>query len=508
MSRWLPDILRGDRGRPGISSYAQLIAYFAAYWAVTDWYLDSASGSDSNSGTSAVEALATLDELTRRLAVAVPLLHRVTVHVAQGTYDGILAFRAILSAVPFSVDVVGTPLLTVLGPVASYIDRVVLTKDGALLTVTGVADWTPYVNRMVQIVGGPSDGAVAWIAQANPKNGAGVPQGLAVARCSSFATMATNLGGTRVVPAAGSSVALVILPAVKKISADVRGQLPSLFANTYQDRLVLIKNLAVESVTLSGGRGLVVDACEIGNVEFLQARNTYAQSIVRSRIKGWTGLSAVEMCMADLQYCLIAGSLVSSFKLVDGRILYSLFQGVYLILEQSLATDVGVFDVPAAVGACQLLSQRSARSGMNSVYGRDNAREGIALNTASVVVGSLNTVTGVVGDIRVGASVPYVLPYSSLPYLDGEQSFEATLVVPGVGHLAEVTSYVDVAVRPMPVATQKMQASYKTFAGAVGSLRIVYIDSTTVRIVSSSATDVSVVCGHVLPVGDAVTFRS
>jgi hypothetical protein len=507
-SRWLADVLRGDRGRPGISSYSQLLSYFAANWAVTDWYLDAVNGSDSNNGTSAGSALKSPTELSNRLPVALPISHRVTVHVALGSYDGILAIRAILSQNQCSVDVVADIAITVLGPISSYIDRVVLNREASFLTVVGIADWTPYVNRMVQIVGGPSDGAVAWIAQANPKNGAGVPQGLATARCSSFSTVAANLGGTRVVPAAGSSVALVTMPSIRKVSLDVRGQLPSLFANTYLDRLALVRGLSVESVTMSGGRGLVVDACELGNVEFLQHRNTYAQSIVRSRIKGTTGLSIVEMGMADLQYVMVTGAPNSYFKLTDGRILYSLVQGAYLVLEQSQATDVGIFDNPAASGACQILSARSARSTISSIYGRDNAREGISINTASVFVASLNTVTGAAGDIRVNATVPYYLPYSALPYLDGQQSGSAVLVVPGVGHLAEATSYVDVTVKSMPLATQQMLVSYKTFAGVTGALCVKYIDPTTIRIVSSSSSDVSTVTWELVSVGDDVVMRS
>jgi hypothetical protein len=482
----------------GLFSTESVLSWYLANWAVTDWYLDSVNGSDTNNGTTSGTALATTEELSRRLAIALPISHPVTVHVAQGTY-GTLAVNVIQTAVACPFDVVGTPLLTSIGTVTSYADRVVATNTSPMLVASGVSDWTAHVGKMIVVTDGASAGAVTWIAKANPNNGAGVAQGVGTARCSSFSTVATNLNGTRKVPATGAALSVATLPTVKKISIRCSGQLPELFANTYASRLCRVANLSVESVTLGGGRGLLVESCELGNVEFLQHRNTYAQTIDRCNLKAWPGLPVVEMGMAEINYCLVSGSPNTGLKLTDGRIYYSLVQGAYLALEQSLALDVGIFDQPgASSGACQIISGRSARCTMASIYGRDNAGEGITINnTSSINATSLNYITGASGDIRVAAATPYFLPHSALPWVDGERSGEATMVA----------GTVDVTV-PYVISTQKMQATYKTFAGTPGFLTCVYVDATHIRITSSSATDTSVVTWHILPVGDNVVIRS
>jgi hypothetical protein len=89
------------------------------------------------------------------------------------------------------------------------------------------------------------------------------------------------------------------------------------------------------------------------------------------------------------------------------------------------------------------------------------------------------------------------VPWSALPWRDGERFGEATLVA----------GTVDVPV-PYVLSTQKITACAKTFSGAPGFLRAAYVDATTIRITSSSATDTSVITWHILPVGDNAVIRS
>lgn len=504
MMRSLPDVLPGRRGRQGIQGVPGVpgepgIDYWLANWAVSDWFLDSVNGDDGNDGLTSVTALASAEELSRRLAVPIPIAHPVTVHVAPGNY-GTLAVSVIQDAVACPFDVVGTPTLTSIGTVTSYTDRIVASNQASHLVASGVSDWTPHVGKMLVVTAGASVGAVAWVAKANPNNGSGVPQGVDVARCSSFATVSTSLGGVRKVPGAGEGLSLADLPVFRKIAIDCRGQLPSAFASTYAQRLSAVSFVSVESVTMSGGRGLLVESCEVGNVEFLQHRNTYAQTIVRSKVKGWSALPLVEIGMADLYYCLTTGAPNTSLKLTDSRIYYGLVQGAYLTLEQAFALDVGIFDQPnAGFGACQIVSNRSARCTMANIFGRDNAREGITINTTSVTNAlAQNYVTGASGDILVAAATPYYLPHTALPWVDGERSGEVAL---GVGGTVTVTV-------PFLLSTQRIVVSHKSFSGSAGHLRAAYVSSTSFTITSNEDLDRGTVTWHILPVGDNAIIRS
>jgi hypothetical protein len=143
---------------------------------------------------------------------------------------------------------------------------------------------------------------------------------------------------------------------------------------------------------------------------------------------------------------------------------------------------------------------------VTSCYGRDNARCGLSVPYSGTVASATgNYLTGALGDVRLSSAT--ILPWSALPWVDGARSGEATLAVPGTGHDAESTSYVDVTV-PYVLAAQKITASVKTFGGMPGLVSAVRIDATTIRITSSSATDTSVVTWHILPVGDNAVIRS
>jgi hypothetical protein len=149
-----------------------------------------------------------------------------------------------------------------------------------------------------------------------------------------------------------------------------------------------------------------------------------------------------------------------------------------------------VFDVAAS----DAITINTPFAYMGGCYGRDNAAYGVAVpNTRSLTVGT-NYLTGASGDAKAGASA---IPWTALPWLDGERSGEATLVA----------GTVDVPV-PYVLSTQKITACAKTFSGAPGFLRAAYVDATTIRITSSSATDTSVITWHILPVGDNAVIRS
>jgi hypothetical protein len=482
----------------GLIASSQVLGWYLANWAVTDWYLDSVNGNNDNDGITAGTALATAEELSRRLAIALPIAHPVTVHVAQGTY-GTLAVSVIQTAVACPFDVVGAPLLTSIGPVTTYTDRIVASNQASHLVASGVSDWTAHVGKMVVVTDGASAGAVAWIAKANPNNGAGVAQGVGTARCSRFATPASStLSPTNKVPASGSAVSLATLPIFNAITVNYSGK-GLLVAGAFASRAVSISFLDVAHVSLGKNAQALVDACKVSQAQWHSGWTNNNQSVVRSLITG--GLEQYGFhgdC--SFEYCLFYSSQFglakqSRFSKAPTQIWYSLVEGK-ILLESCSVFDLGVFDSASYYGVT-LATTASAGTAVSSLYGRDNAVCGLQMANQSHINGSSgNAITGVSGDIYLAGQSAHI-PWSALPWVDGERSGEATLVA----------GTVDVTV-PYVLATQKMQVCAKTFVGTPGFLSAVYVNATTIRITSSSATDTSVVTWHILPVGDNVVIRS
>ena len=131
---------------------------------------------------------------------------------------------------------------------------------------------------------------------------------------------------------------------------------------------------------------------------------------------------------------------------------------------------------------------------LNTVYGRENAGFAVSVLEATMVLAYSCTITGAAGSVRANTTA---IPWTALPWRDGERFGEATLVA----------GTVDVPV-PYVLSTQKITACAKTFGGTPGFLSAVYVDSTTIRVTSSSATDTSAVTWHILPVGDNAVIRS
>jgi hypothetical protein len=475
----------------GLFSTEAVLAWYLANWAVTDWYLDSVAGNDDNDGITAGTALATAEELSRRLAIALPIAHPVTVHVAQGTY-GTLAVSVIQTAVACPFDVVGAPLLTSIGTV-TYTDRIVASNQASHLVASGVSDWTAHVGKMVVVTDGASVGAVAWIAKASP---GGV--GASTARVSRFASEATGSSVLPVskTPATGSAVSIATLPLLESIIIHAVNTANKALTTNVTNRTSRISFVQCSQVYTEGYGYLFVDACRFESISGPLYALSDRQIVGRSLFTGSISSNAA-YCRSSLYYCLV-GLVSNRFYFLPGsNLVFSLAQNSRAFVEGCSVTDLGIFDCPTQDGL-NVNNADSRKSTCGSIYGSGNARCGIAIPAGGSVEGASTCyVTGVSGDIYVTPRAA-AIPWSALPYLDGEQSGESTLVA----------GTVDVTVRTMPIATQKMQVCAKTFAGTPGFLSVVYVNATTIRITSSSATDTSVVTWHILPVGDNVVIRS
>jgi hypothetical protein len=511
-SRWLPDILRGDRGRPGISSYAQLIAYFLANWAVTDWYVDSSIGDDSASGTSWGTALASPDELSRRLAVALPVDHTVTVHIGSGHSGGTLALSYIATAAGCPFVLVGTPSSVSAGGVSTYTDAIPLSNQGAHLVASGVPDWTSLVGSMVTITSGASVGAVAWIGKVNPNDGAGVPTNVATARTSKFAGVPSGAGfiPTNKVPAASSGISVSTLPVITHCAIRQCGLQPPSGAGFYADRGFSISFLAIQNLYIDAATPGIADSCLIGQVSSGALVQGTPITVVRSRFDGGA-VSYLPLYRVTSWFSLFQRPGLVGVTLQEGAYLgYCLCQGTQLAAVDSAVYSTGVFDV--AANDASLIAQFGSRvASYTSLYGRDNARCGYrATKGTSLYAATGCSILGASGAVYLDGSAVAIPTWAGASlWLDGARSGEAILIVPsapGGGHDALTTSYVDVTV-PFVLSTQRIAATLKTPAGTVGFPSAVYLNSTTIRLISTSALDTSVLTWSILAVGNSSLIR-
>jgi hypothetical protein len=485
VSRWLPDIIAGPRGRSALA----LAVY---YWSFHDWYLDSVNGSDTNSGTTAGTSLRTAEELSRRLAVSVPIDHPVTVHMAPGAY-GTLAVSVIQSALACPFNVVGTPTYTDIGTVTSYTDRVVATNTAAHLAATGAADWTPYVGRRVDVLSGASAGAVAWVAKANPH-----ALGLGVARVSRFSLRTgENIQPGAQVPLAGSALSVAVLPSIATVAISQRGTLTgdSFFTN----RGARIQNVDVGVAYLVGNGPVTLDGAKVSKVVFGQVYTQNTQIALRCFVNSDESYPVIGDGVYS--YCLLGGTVAASYTTRGNvNLTNCLSQGKSLSLLSGSAINVGVFDAPSV--AVVALKSETGRAYVSGCYGRDNAG-GLSLPTnTAIAYATANTITGAAGDVQlVGAGV--YIPHSAVPWVDGERSGEVALVAG--------TKQVTV---PYVLASQTIMATCKTPGGTIGFLRAFYVNSTTIQIDSLTAAgtlnnlDTSTVTWRINATGDNAVIRS
>ena len=457
---------------------------------------NAATGNDFNDGATAGTALRTTEELSRRLAVSVPIDHPVTVHIAQGSY-GTLAVRVIQSALACPFDVVGEVSYTDIGTVTSYTAENLATDTEPLLVASGVTDWTAHIGKRVDVLTGANAGAVTWVGKVNP-HGVGASTAGILTPLLPIGATAAYLSPSVASLAGGDPVAVAQLPSIQLLSIHVEARTPLDTAGIYGALPYRVLNLHCDEIRTSDTEGLV-DGCSVGSISGLGRAASGQLSfglVTRSRLCGMPGSAGYQWLSRTAVGLLVLGP--TTLFVTEGQIFRCLVYGVSAIFLDGGATLAlaGVFDRPgsATTAAIRPFDTRLGRMTLNGVYGRDNAGFAVSVPKATMVLAYSCTITGAAGSVRANTMA---IPWTSLPWRDGERSGEATLVA----------GTVDVTV-PYVLATQKITACAKTFSGAPGFLRAAYVDATTIRITSSSATDTSVITWHILPVGDNAVIRS
>jgi hypothetical protein len=511
MSRWLPDVLRGNRGRPGISSFTDLNAYLSGVWSPLGYYLDEVHGDDSNAGTSWAQAFKSSDALTERLCLTRPIGHSMTVHVAPGSY-GSLRADVTQTALGIPFDIVGYPSYSPLGLLSSYSDRVLATNISPLVSIVGMPDASSLSGSRIEVVDGAvaTLGAIAWGVKANAHS-----LGANVLRTCRFAMAGVgNFTPITVSPVPGVSLSTVALPEFDSIDVRISSPLPDVGTDYQINRSGRISDVSVGSLAVFSNGRFNVDRSEIGYWS-TQLRTAYIQ-VYLSRcslrglgtsttvVNGYFLTGTIGRVGSPLRS---VGAPLNSVTLSGDANLYDcIVQGVSVFPRNNGTTGgltlCGIFDTPS--NAAVVISKSSPGvTRVGQCYGSGNAVAGIDIGNGCSVVSSTtggNSIVGAGGAIRLSGPPALTLATHD-QWLDGAQAGLATLVAGST-----VVAGVSTIVVPRVLSTQVLQVSRRTALGVVGDLTINWVDDTHIRVDSNSAADTSVVSWSILPAGAAANY--
>jgi hypothetical protein len=476
-----------------------LEAYYAANWAVTDWYLDGTTGSDSNDGTSAATPLKTGAELQRRVGTYAKWDHSVTIHVLANGINDPLILRGKLTTTNIHVDVIGTPTVLASDTLTSYLALNHATPRATEIVGTTIADFTPYVGQRVRITSGANEGWTSWIAKANP-NGVGV----ATARVSpgvALNTTSSSLIFSNPVPVASDPFVVESLPPVKQVVIDLDGTYDtSATGALWLKRMYSIQSVDCYDITVrcSGAIGLyrsVIFGCKIALVSswFAHSRDVQLMPILGCCVLPNYSTTSNEL-ETPVYYSLFLcpGGLVLQNRPI--MVTDSLCQGtsINVYCPENYLRSIQIFDVAATSGSLYVLSSAVVRdiSGSGNVVGI-RVQNGCILQYG----GTLNLL-GSTTDCQLGTAPAINLTLTQFKQPnDYAQKGTAKLVAGSV----------TVTVPWYSNTIQQVMVTDNTPGGTVGNWTVTQTSTTQFTITSSSALDTSTVNWFITPLGRSVS---
>lgn len=477
------------------AAIVQLEAYYAANWAVTDWYIDGTTGSDSNNGTSAATPLKTGQELRRRLGSHAEWSHSVTIHVlANGMIDP-LVLRGCFTATYLHLDIIGTPTVLVSDVLSSYLPLSHATPRATEIVGTAITDFTPYVGQRVRMTSGLRVGFVTWIAKSNP-NGVGV----ATARVSpgvNINTTSTSSIFLATEPVAGDSFVVESLPAIPQIVIDLDGSIA--FPGTgaqWNKRMHSVQSIDCgDIVARSAGDNFpaysTIFGCKVASVCTVLANGRESQfCVIMGCNLGPNSSGSTCILKSSILYCLVSASVGMTLRTY--QIQYSLLQGasVTIYCPEAFLGQVQIFDTTSTFGAVYILG-----SAVLSTVSGDQNTYGIVLQSGARLsynkTGALN-LKGSTSDCRLPSTPPINLTQVQFKQPnDYAQSGVATLVA----------GTVTVTVPWYENTIQRVTLTRATAGGTIGDLSVSQISNSQFTITSASALDTSSVNWAISPLG-------
>lgn len=171
LGAWMQEVsLAGDQ-IPGMQAditqlQVDVTGQISAYMTQVNWYVNAATGNDANDGETALTAIQTQSELTRRFEgrTISPSVPTVTVNLA-GTFTQPLSLHC--SGVPgTTINVIGeTPTQNATGSLtAAFVPFAPATNVDAKVT-DGAQVWAPLIGKRIRMTSGTSSGAITWLAK-------------------------------------------------------------------------------------------------------------------------------------------------------------------------------------------------------------------------------------------------------------------------------------------------------------------------------------------------------
>lgn len=491
-----------------VDAIALVDSYYAANALIDHWYLDKTAGNDANSGTDAAHPLKTGAELSRRLGPLARWSHSVTVEVLENGLDDALIVQGALLSRPLHVDIIGKPTQLATGTVGAYVKRSHVTREGNILTATGIADLTPYLWKRVRMTTGIRAGGVFWITKINPAGG-----GLNTARVSQMAIVSTSdnfqmLDNFRD-PPVGDSFVIESIPFVPSITTKIDGPAEhNAGANAFGRRKLFFGGVDTEDLSdLSSADSALNTVVYFGG----RISNWYPRSQLnyagRAVIFGCTIYQRTatyyqyfDFC-GNVSACAIGDGVNFSSLTSNSAVLACTWQGCGVIISADVyASDCQIFDwypISALSSAVSLnngtLYVGVGLSGYTAGIGR-----GLTVNNSARVRGiELINLIGSSGAVYLAAAPAVDLTFAQVtPCSDFAQKGIATLVA---GTVTLTVPWYDSAV-------QRVQATHAAFAGTPGILSVQQISNTQFTIASSNAADTSTVNWSISPLGRNIHF--
>lgn len=477
---------------------------YAANWLVADWYLD-ATGNDANNGLTPATALRTGQELARRLGPYAFWHQSVTVHIGANGISDSLALHGMMVQ-PGFLDIVGTPTVLASGTVATYSPLNHATPVATQVTVTGVADFSPYKWRRIRVTSGARADAVCWIARSNPGG-----LGVATARVSppiQISTTSTTSITSDVALVPSDPVVIESLPVVGSISIILDGPVAVTPAvSQYSKRAISIRNIDTRFLGMAGTvfslrQKTAVFGDRLGAI-YIQQPN-----IVESNHVGGCNVAVVDTTTPASTPTLDAQASFNNCLFGDGTRSVQLVQPSYFnkclfqetrflgnrLNVQITGFDTQIFDCPSAASAMNHLF-----ADMTNVSGDGNAGIGLNLNNGAFCryAGTMN-LKGATSDAQL-TQAPAINLLLSQALQSDDYAQKGTAVLPG-----GATNRVTVTVPWYHQTIQQVTATHGVVAGTPGILSVDQISNTQFVITSSNSLDTSTVRWNIAPLGRSI----
>lgn len=404
------------------------------------WFIDGTSGDDDASGVDAEHPIKTGLELYYRLGGRKWVWTQSVTITILGNIDLLwLDFE-------FASD---ANRLYVTGPLTTLVETTVATwstftgNTSARLTATDIADWTPYLNYRVRIVGGPRDNTTAFVAEVSP-DGVGVAT---AAFCQAFHAIRGYVEGAQHHPTPGDIIRIESLRTINKLRLKLSTTNTEMILDSPLVNFTGL-NINDSDITTSVNYPYTITfwGCRNGVVRTIhpaseQQTPTYLQGglLITRYI---ANIATTGMCIKPVAGASTIG-VPANAKWFAG---HDLVQGAGIVVYNHARVDFAFGSVGiqnATFNAGLAITAEGVVLIASNLYGKTSSANvaGVTIQPHAKLIRStaVPTLTGPLGDLRVGMSSSYVyLSWASIGgiWADGRQKGTGTL---GAGGTVTIT---------------------------------------------------------------------